>query len=785
MSFGLGLGLSLGGRAGGSRFPALGPSLDLIFAGASTGGTPNANNSLDLDFTAQQYSVGSPYSVWSGSRMLPENFQDIITFSRASANATYTNSSGFITTAGVLNYLTYSGTPDSAGWQKADSFIQTNLLLYSQEFETGWLQSALQTLTPNAEIAPNGTLTADLIIPNTATADHRVTQTSAVTAGVTYTASVYSKAAGYPFVDFVPFTTPSNTVVSFTTTSTDAGNGWLRRSCTFTVPVGDTGVQVRIVVNNGAGQNFGGNGTSGVYIWGAQLVQGTVPGDYVATTSATLPVLYADYNNVLRARKVCQSNTVALPHGLRQVIASTLLTGNSVYTLSFYAKAGESTKANSWGFSAAAFIATSAAIFDLVAGTATGDGSPTITAVGNGWYRCTKTLTAAASPTSGTVHVGPTDAAGSQSYNGDGTSGIYIADIQLELSSTVGSYYETTANPYNAPRFDYTPDTRGVGAELVTNGDFAVSTGWTLGAGGVTISGGTANFAAVNSTTALYRSATVTVGKTYQITTVVNSVTAGSIQPRLFGGATPVTITSAGTVGTFGTGSTSTITAVGSGWYRCTLSFNVPSSSNWQIYIVSSASATYGLAFTATVASLFLWGAQLEAGAFASSYIPTTASQLTRAADIATINTLTPWFNQKAGVIFAEASVRAGTVLNALAAFNSGTTYSTGNGFLVRSVSASSVSAGGNSSNVSASPISADTIFRTAGGYQGVNQFVCLNGGAVSGNAICDFTGIGTAALTLSSLTPVSAAQQANGWLRRISYYPRRLTDAELQTLTT
>ena len=48
---------------------------------------------------------------------------------------------------------------------------------------------------------------------------------------------------------------------------------------------------------------------------------------------------------------------------------------------------------------------------------------------------------------------------------------------------------------------------------------------------------------------------------------------------------------------------------------------------------------------------VYIWGAQLEAGPTTSSYIPTEASQVTRAADMCSVNTLSPWYNPLEGTL--------------------------------------------------------------------------------------------------------------------------------------
>lgn len=63
---------------------------------------------------------------------------------------------------------------------------------------------------------------------------------------------------------------------------------------------------------------------------------------------------------------------------------------------------------------------------------------------------------------------------------------------------------------------------------------------------------------------------------------------------------------------------------------------------------------------TATVGgAVVFYGAQLEAGTFPTSYIPTTSAQVTRVADVASINALSPWYNASEGTMFAEFSSAA------------------------------------------------------------------------------------------------------------------------------
>jgi len=92
----------------------------------------------------------------------------------------------------------------------------------------------------------------------------------------------------------------------------------------------------------------------------------------------------------------------------------------------------------------------------------------------------------------------------------------------------------------------------------------------------------------------------------------------------------------AGVLGAIGTATTATIQAVGGGWYLCTLTGTPTSTGAGNIFFGPQLSASAGraLAYTNVVGSgLYLWGAQIEDGALATSPIYTTTAAGARAAD--------------------------------------------------------------------------------------------------------------------------------------------------------
>ena len=298
----------------------------------------------------------------------------------------------------------------------------------------------------------------------------------------------------------------------------------------------------------------------------------------------------------------------------------------------------------------------------------------------------------------------------------------------------------------------------------------------------VTNSSGIRNLGAIGSTLGITYSLYIKKGNTSVVSFALRNHTSGlNILVINFNYDTGVVTINTSAISTLGaTGVTAT--PVGNGWYRLVMPSATTSFANndlvW-VYNFSTGSVQAG-------EYNYVWGAQLEAGSFATSYIPTTAGSVSRSADLAIMSgtNFSDWYNQIEGSIYVEyahipATISGSSVISIRSAstdeFNFYGRSATGDG-LYATTSGAGVSIGG--MLIDPRPTAPTKVSYS---WKPLSIQASVSG-------VLKFTD--TTSIISKSFTKIgigcnaSTGGSVNGYIKKLAYYPKALSTTELQALT-
>ena len=246
-------------------------------------------------------------------------------------------------------------------------------------------------------------------------------------------------------------------------------------------------------------------------------------------------------------------------------------------------------------------------------------------------------------------------------------------------------------------------------------------------------------------------------------------------------------------------GISATVTPYPNGWYRCSWTYyrNSANPRN-SLYAVIIYPLTWQNANTGVGTICYVWGPQVEQGAFPTSYIPTNGSAVTRNDENVILggSGFTSFYNQDEGTMVCEAELiknlrglsstfdRFYQVTNDLFSIGAPTAYLDPTNdnvyFRYRIDDSNSQAVVLDNYFINQSPPPDLTKFAIA--YQDANYAVCGNGE----NVVRDTDGIHIKDSTrlMIGRQPNNLLAQLNGIMKKLSYYPIRLSNAQLQELT-
>jgi hypothetical protein len=425
-------------------------------------------------------------------------------------------------------------------------------------------------------------------------------------------------------------------------------------------------------------------------------------------------------------------------------------------------------------------LSTGTTFIESVGGVSSNDLGQSITAVGNGWYRCTMSWTA----TGQTAFWILTSVGGAATYAGTGTNSVYIWGAQLEVGDVATDYIPTTTTAVtvgpvaNIPRLDY------FGSDcarlLLEPAATALNTksedinGW-LPAGGTSSANTTETLDPsgyygadiMEESCGRYRSTSLS-SAIYTFSCFAKAKTGTNFSLRI---DTPTTISatfnlSTGDISNVSAGITPQIQNYGNGWWRCAITFTQPIVN----YVVQ----------TPSTSKCYVWGANLVQSGVLTSYIPTLGSAVTRNADGAVKTGASSFIGQTEGTMFLEITTTNDITTVTPIGISDGTGSNrvllyVGAGTLTALVTVSGVA----QASISSSAISANTSYKMAIAYK-ANDFAFYVNGVLVGT---DTSGT-VPACSKFSYDNGSGSAPFYGLNNQALLFKTRLSNADLARLT-
>jgi len=489
--------------------------------------------------------------------------------------------------------------------------------------------------------------------------------------------------------------------------------------------------------------------------------------------------------------------TKSAPSGRVSQTLSTLSSASN--TLSIYVKANAST----W---CAIEYDTSYRYLNLSTGAvSSGGGGYSVQSIGNGWYR----LSINNSSSSGVFRIYPAEADDIASSSGS----IFIQAAQVETGDIPTDYIATTSSAVSVgpvsglPRLDYSGGascpslllepqrTNAITFSEDINNAFSAKVGVTITSNNSTSPDGYVNadllkFDATNGY--ILRGQAVAAATTYTMSVFVknNNFTSGqnltfNMSDGVVGGLTAQinvvakTATYSGAAGAF-TNISGKVKDYGNGWFRVSVTgTSVNGGSGW-----------YELAAAGITNSCYIWGFSLEIGAYATSYINTLSTAVTRVADAASKTGISSLIGQTEGTIFVEfQTLQLNPTSVSRIILSDGTTSNymflglneAGSGNLSR-LYVNNTGAGTSVSVFSSTALTVGTN-KLAMAYKSGSFALYLNGNLV-GSSSSAVTIPATSELVVGGQSPSAITQLETMVDKQIILFKTRLSNADLATLT-